>query len=192
MTVAAVVLAGGRSSRFGRDKLAEPIDGRPMLWRSIDAVRPVVDEILVVIAPGADPSLPPLARSIRDPEAFEGPLAGAAAGLAASDADIVLIVGADMPWMLPAVLRRLVLALDDGAEAAVLESDGAARPLPIAVRRQPGLDRAVTLLASGERRLRALEAGLATTVILEAVWRLDDAAGLTLRDIDTHADLDRP
>ena len=30
-TVTGLVLAGGRSSRFGRDKLAEPIDGRPLL-----------------------------------------------------------------------------------------------------------------------------------------------------------------
>ncbi|MGH2474787.1 MAG: NTP transferase domain-containing protein, partial [Candidatus Limnocylindrales bacterium] len=29
--IGAIVLAGGRSSRFGRDKLAEPMDGRPLL-----------------------------------------------------------------------------------------------------------------------------------------------------------------
>ena len=40
VTVAAIVLAGGRSSRFGRDKLAEPVDGRPLLDHAIDAVRP--------------------------------------------------------------------------------------------------------------------------------------------------------
>ena len=40
-TVTGLVLAGGRSSRFGRDKLAEPIDGRPLLWHAIDAVRPL-------------------------------------------------------------------------------------------------------------------------------------------------------
>ena len=56
--VSAVVLAGGRSVRFGRDKLAEPIDGRPLLHHAIDAVRPVAPEIIVVAARGAPPVVP--------------------------------------------------------------------------------------------------------------------------------------
>ena len=36
--IGAIVLAGGRSSRFGRDKLAESIDGRPLLDRAVEAV----------------------------------------------------------------------------------------------------------------------------------------------------------
>jgi molybdopterin-guanine dinucleotide biosynthesis protein A len=39
--ISVAILAGGRSSRFGRDKLAEPIDGQPLLSRVIDAVRPI-------------------------------------------------------------------------------------------------------------------------------------------------------
>jgi molybdopterin-guanine dinucleotide biosynthesis protein A len=38
------VLAGGRSTRFGRDKLLEPLDGEPLLWRSIRALAGVCDE----------------------------------------------------------------------------------------------------------------------------------------------------
>ena len=56
--VSAVILAGGRSSRFGRDKLAEPIDGRTLLRHVIDAVRPLATETIVVAAPGGDPVAP--------------------------------------------------------------------------------------------------------------------------------------
>ena len=80
-TVTGLVLAGGRSSRFGRNKLAEPIDGRPLLWHAIDAVRPLVDEVLVVAAPDSEPILPPDVRIVRDRVAFEGPLTGLLAGL---------------------------------------------------------------------------------------------------------------
>ena len=37
-TATGIVLAGGRSSRFGGDKLAAPIDGEPLLWRPIRAL----------------------------------------------------------------------------------------------------------------------------------------------------------
>jgi molybdenum cofactor guanylyltransferase len=190
VTVAAVILAGGRSSRFGRDKLAEPIDGRPLLALAIDAVRPVVDEILVVAGPAGSPDHPDDARLVHDPHPFEGPLAGAAAGLAATTADLVLIVGGDMPSLVPAVLDRLVAGLADWTvDAVVLDADGARRPLPMAVRRGPALELADTLLASGERRLRALRDGLRVAVVPDAAWRQDDPEGRTLLDVDTPADL---
>ena len=98
MTLAAIVLAGGRSSRFGRDKLAEAIDGRPML-AACDRCRAARSstEILVVVAPDMSPGIPNDALLVHDDQAFEGPLAGVAAGLDATDADIVVIVGGDMP-----------------------------------------------------------------------------------------------
>ena len=54
----AVILAGGRSRRFGRDKLAEQIDGRPLLDHAIEAVRPLVSGIVVVVAPEATLDVP--------------------------------------------------------------------------------------------------------------------------------------
>ncbi len=111
--IGAIVLAGGRSSRFGRDKLAEPIDGRPLLHHAIEAVRAVATDIVVVAAPGANLLVPPGVRVAHDPEAFEGPLAGLAAGLAALDRAIerVVIVAGDMPTLEPAVLSRLIAGL---------------------------------------------------------------------------------
>jgi molybdopterin-guanine dinucleotide biosynthesis protein A len=190
MTIAAVILAGGQSSRFGRDKLAEPIDGRPLLTLAIDAVRPVVDEILVVAGPDGSPDHPDDARLVHDPRPFQGPLAGAAAGLAATTADLVLIVGGDMPGLVPAVLARLVAGLADATvDAVVLDADGTRRPLPMAVRRGPALAAADALLAAGERRLRSLRDGLALAIIPDAEWQRLDPAGRTLLDIDTLADL---
>ena len=190
MTVAGIVLAGGRSSRFGRDKLVEPIDGEPMLWRTIDAVRAVVDEVVVVAAPGAAPALPPGVRLVHDAHAFDGPLAGVAAGMSVTAADVVLVVGGDMPWSVPAVLQRLLEAVDvPGVAASILESDGDERPLPMALRRGPAVEQLTTLSAIGERRLRALARALGAAVIAEEIWRVDDPEGMTVRDVDTPADL---
>jgi molybdopterin-guanine dinucleotide biosynthesis protein A len=190
--VSAIVLAGGRSSRFGRDKLAEPIDGRSLLQHAVDAVRPFASEVLVVAAPGGGPSISGDIRLVHDPTPFEGPLAGLRVGLAAAHTDVALVVGGDMPDLVPRVLQTLLdeLELDaEGAEAVVLDHDGRGRPLPMAVLRRPALAAATRLIEAGERRLRALSEALATTVIAEAVWRSFDPDGATLHDIDTPDDL---
>jgi molybdopterin-guanine dinucleotide biosynthesis protein A len=189
--VGAIVLAGGRSSRFGRDKLAEPVDGRPMLERAIDAVREVATEVVVVAAPDGSPAVAAGIIVVRDRSAFEGPLAGLATGLAALAPEVerVIVVGGDMPTLVPAVLERL-LDLADRADAVILEDDAGPRPLPMAARRsivQPVADR---LLAAGERRLRALLAELdAVVAIHPAIWRADDPTGQTLRDVDVPGDV---
>ena len=190
--VSAIVLAGGRSSRFGRDKLAEPLDGRPLLHHAIDAVRPIAGEVLVVVSPDGAPALPRDVILVRDRSAFEGPLAGLLAGLDATDADVVLVTGGDMPALVPEVIEALLTALEArGCEASVLAHGGRPRPLPMVLRREAALDAVVRLLDNDERRLGALTEDLVTAVIDEAVWRGLDPGAATLLDIDTPDDLRR-
>lgn len=207
--VTAVILAGGRSSRFGRDKLAEPVEGRPLLEHAIDAARPFATQIVVVSAPanaaagwpadaGAgwstwqdlDLSLPPDVSVVHDSVAYEGPLVGLVAGLQAARETVVVVVGGDMPTLVAPVIEALLIELDDPEiDAAVLQHEGRARPLPMAIRRVTGLAAAERLVEGGERRLRSLSEALATRVIAEPVWRLLDPDGLTICDVDTPADL---
>lgn len=189
----AVILAGGRSSRFGRDKLAEPIDGRPLLAHAIEAVRPLVSEIVLVVAPEGTPQVPEDVRIVHDALAFEGPLAGLLAGLGASHGPIVLVIGGDMPSIVGPLVDSMVEALAAASvDVVVLDHDGRPRPLPMVLRREPGLAAATRLYTAGERRLRAITETLATHVIPEPTWRLIDPEGRTLRDIDTPADMPRP
>ncbi len=186
--VSVVILAGGRSSRFGRDKLAEPIAGKALLRHVIDAVTPLSSEVLVVAAPDGVPAVPEAVTVVHDPVAFEGPLAGGRAGLEAASGRVVVIVGGDMPDLDVGVLASMIAALD-GFDAVVLEHDGRPWPLPMVVRCEPARVAADMLLTGGERRLRALTEALSTRVIPEATWRSLDPDGSTLRDIDTEADL---
>ncbi|MEX2183489.1 MAG: NTP transferase domain-containing protein, partial [Chloroflexota bacterium] len=183
--IGAIVLAGGRSSRFGRDKLAEPIDGRPLLEHAIAAARVVAAEVVVVLAPGVDRALPAAVLVAHDERAFEGPLAGVAAGLAAlpEDIDRCLVVGGDMPTLSPAVLRLLVAAVAATDVTAAILDDGG--PLPMAVRPRAAAPAARALLATGERRLRVLPERLSATVVTGTAWRAHDPEAATLRDIDT-------
>ncbi len=195
-----IVLAGGRSSRFGRDKLAELIDGEPLLWRPIRAlVEAGCAEIEVVVSPdGAAPVLPDDlgsgVRLVRDEEAFGGPLSGLRTGLgfvtgAFGDAT-VLVVGGDQPSVSPAVLRDLAARVEVGRAAALLaDRTGRIRPLPMAAAARPALAAAIGLLGDGERRLRVLATTLAADVVPFDEWIVLDPAATTLSDIDLPSDL---
>ncbi len=189
--VGAIVLAGGRSSRFGRDKLLEPIDGRPLLQHAIDAVRVVAGTVVVVVGVAdSQIQLPGDVRVVHDDAPFEGPLVAVSLGLTTTDAAVVVAVGGDMPTLVPAVLRRLVAALDDPTvDGAVLDGEGHRRPLPIALRRATVEPIARALVDRGEHRLRALRDAIRLAVIPDPEWLADDPDGATLRDIDTPADL---
>lgn len=77
-TLGAIVLAGGRSSRMGTDKLVLQRDGRSLLQRCCDAVAPYVRRIIVA---GPDrPGTEGVTFVVEDPP-FGGPVAGIAAAL---------------------------------------------------------------------------------------------------------------
>jgi molybdenum cofactor guanylyltransferase len=205
-----IVLAGGRSSRFGQDKLAVPIDGEPLLWRPIRALAGAgCAGIVVVIGPAAgEPVLPPelvsIVRFARDSEPFGGPLVGLRAGLAAGAAARVVVVAGDQPNLRPELLRLLRAAAGDvpggpagpdapGTPAAVVlvDSAGVRRPLPCLLDRPLALVAAEGLLMAGERRLRAVFDRLEVVAIDEPAWRTVDPDADWTRDVDVPEDLPR-
>ena len=197
--VVGIVLAGGASSRFGSDKLAAPLDGRPLLDHALLATTEVVEQLILVLAPEAP--VPPLPESIaarisvaRDLDRHQGPLAGLASGLssdAASAADLALVVGGDMPSLAPAVLTLLVKRLAAEAALAAMTLDASPpSPMPLAIRIAPASAAATTLLAQGRRSLRSLLDAVSSSTVRSADWLPLDPDGRTLRDVDTPEDLD--
>ena len=192
--VSGIVLAGGRSSRFGGDKLAARVDGSTLLERAIAAVAAVSSEVVVVLAPGDERALPaanvPIRRAI-DPEPFGGPLVGLLAGLEAAREPVTIVVGGDMPTLSPDVLQVLVrrLVANEGYDAAVLVGRGETRPLPCAVRNGAATQAARRLLGDGERSLKALIRSVSSLSIAEGDWRPLDPTAATLHDVDLPGDL---
>jgi molybdenum cofactor guanylyltransferase len=188
-----IVIAGGRSKRFGSDKLIALFQGAPLIHRPIRALGALAADVVVVQAPDA-PDLPMpegvRTRIVRDAEEDEGPLAGVIAGLAVVDTPTALIVAGDMPELQVAVLRTMLRTLQEPGVAAVWLDDGERpRPFPLAVRTHEAHTMAGSLFASGERRMRALPMALDARVLPEPVWTALDPQRLSLRDVDEPSDL---
>jgi molybdopterin-guanine dinucleotide biosynthesis protein A len=194
-SVAGIVLAGGGSRRFGRDKLAEQYEGRPLLQHPVSRLLEVCDRMIVVLAPGAaEPPMPAGSRVefVRDAIAGEGPLRGLSAGLDLANAEWAVLAGGDMPDLQPAVLREMLRAgRETGVVAVTLSDGGKERPLPCALRTVPAADAVDTLLRRGRRSLRDLLSVVSSVLVDEPTWTALDPERRTLFDVDEPADLDR-
>jgi molybdopterin-guanine dinucleotide biosynthesis protein A len=139
--VTGVVLAGGRSSRFGdadANKAVASLGGRTLLGRVVDSLADATDRSPVVAVRTAAQRETYAAalsdRSVafaRDDAGFDGPLAGVYGAADAVDAPWLFCCGCDMPLLSPAVVRWLVEALRDRVRARSGASD--ASPAALAV-----------------------------------------------------------
>ncbi|MFW5911223.1 MAG: molybdenum cofactor guanylyltransferase [Halolamina sp.] len=111
----AVIVAGGRSTRFGDDdKAVAPLAGTPMIRRVADRLEPVVDELMVNCRDdqraAIDESLEgfPLPTMFAlDPEVDQGPMAGIRNGCRAAEGEYAAVVACDMPFVDPATIQYL-------------------------------------------------------------------------------------
>ncbi|WP_405658707.1 NTP transferase domain-containing protein [Streptomyces sp. RK9] len=130
----AVVLAGGRAARLGgADKPGVRVGGRALLDRVLAACAGAGTTV-VVAAPR------PTGRPVewaREEPVGGGPLAALDAGLRRTRAELVVVLSADLPFLRPETVRRLVttLATADGADGVLLtDPEGRDQPLVAAYR----------------------------------------------------------
>ena len=155
--IAAVLLAGGLSTRMGSSKAAAVWDGKPLVVHMAEVLCVVADPVIVVAA--ADQKLPPLPHGCEvaiDAEPEQGPLEAMSAGfrVAQGRGHEIFVAAVDLPLLRPEFVLAVVDRLD-GAQAAVPVSNGHEHYLAAAYRRElQGLIE--QLLVHGERRVGAL------------------------------------
>jgi molybdenum cofactor cytidylyltransferase len=135
--IAGLVLAAGRSARFGGDKLLAPLRGQPVLFWSAVTIAAEVDALYVVVPPEAPDRVAALgslpAVIVEHAGRDAGMSSSIAAGVAAlaPDVDAVVIALADQPLVAPDVVRRMCARWHEGGVAAVAPAyrDGRGHPV---------------------------------------------------------------
>jgi len=122
-----ILLAGGRSSRMGRDKATLQFGGEPLAARVLRELRVACDPVFV--ASGDGERLAWLeAPQVADAIPAAGPLGGIVAGVEAGTTELVAVVAVDMPYA-NAALLRLLASLAAGEEAIVPVTERGLEPL---------------------------------------------------------------
>lgn len=127
--VSVVILAGGRSSRLGLDKSLLLLEGKPLLARTVDTMRMLSDD-LVVVTNDPDRYAPyelPV-RMVPDVRPGVGALMGLYSGLQAVRGEYALVVGCDMPFLSLPLLRYLI-SLAAGVEVIIPRIGDKVEPL---------------------------------------------------------------
>jgi molybdenum cofactor guanylyltransferase len=94
--VSGYVLAGGKSSRMGRDKALLELAGKPLVLRAVEKLRLVCAEVSIL---GNREELEAYAPLVRDLHEGCGPLGGIEAALAHSTETWNLFMAVDMPLL---------------------------------------------------------------------------------------------
>lgn len=195
--VEAIILAGGTSSRMGRDKLALQRAGITLLdtviESTVDALRvisaesqPIIVGPIVIVGPESDSPPRPGVSWTREHPPGGGPVAAIAAGLdhlGSRDAAVVVLAGDAPagPEAIPLLHDRLCASDADGV--VLVDDDGRRQPL-CGIYRKRALEQALASFGDPE--------GASLHALLDHLRLIDvpDTRGLA-EDIDTPLDAHR-
>lgn len=174
------VLAGGRSSRMGRDKAMLELAGKPLVQRAVEKLRRVCAKVFVV---GNRPELEIYAPVVRDLHEGCGPLGGIEAALQGSDREWNLLMAVDMPFLpaeFLAAWTRSVMEEKD-SRVALFTVDGRPQPALCLLHRDIS-PFASAAIRGGELKLYP--------VLLNAAQELAAREGVALNEVFWNRDCD--
>lgn len=162
--LSAFVLAGGKSSRMGRDKAFLAWGGETLLATALKLAGEVTASVFIV----GDPKK--FARSgsvVEDVYRECGPLGGIHAALSSSTAELNLMLAVDLPLVTPPFLHYLVsLADESDATVTVPRAGNGWQPL-CAVYRREFAAIAEPALVAGKNKIDSLFSSVKTRVLVE-------------------------
>jgi molybdopterin-guanine dinucleotide biosynthesis protein A len=153
----AIILAGGRSSRMGKDKASLTFNGQTLLERLITVVSPLVSEIVVMLSaaqklPILDSNLRQRFRIGRDSTPEQGPLQGIADAIPELPPHLtsIYVLTCDLPFLNSHWLDKMKTVEKPAQSIVCAEYEGIINPL-LALYPRDRLLMAQQFLNSGKR-----------------------------------------
>jgi molybdopterin-guanine dinucleotide biosynthesis protein A len=184
--LSAAVLAGGLSTRMGRDKALIELDRRPLIVRVFDRLNAVSDDVFAVTK-DAEPLEPLGVRVVVDDDEAQTPIAGIARALRAARHEHVFVCACDTPFLSPKLIV-LLASRAAGADAVVPRRDGRPEPLH-GVWSSGAADRVEAALRKGERAVQRMLETLDVVWVDEDEWSAVDPRGRSFVNLNTPTDL---
>ena len=122
-----VILVGGKSRRYGRNKALEPFQGERLIDRQVQTIQALFPEVLVITN---EPQfyLHLDVTVVRDVIPGQGPLGGIYTGLLFAQGERIFVTACDMPFVQPTLIRRMVQLAGD-YDVVVPEKEEGLEPL---------------------------------------------------------------
>jgi molybdopterin-guanine dinucleotide biosynthesis protein A len=131
LEISCVILAGGKSTRLGRDKLLEKIDNESLLERVISRTESLSKEIIIVTAKERTFTRLESREKIKivsDIFPGQGSLGGIYTGLVKSSSFYNLVLAADMPFVNGSLLKYM-MGIAEGFDFTLPRIGGLFEPL---------------------------------------------------------------
>ena len=126
MSLTGIILAGGKSSRMGQDKGLLPFRGQPLVSYAINALTPMVDELMIIANNPVYESFGLQVYSDLYPD--RGPLGGICTGLEYTKSKYSIVLSCDTPFVSTRLLNFLIEQAGD-AQLAIASEKGKYQPL---------------------------------------------------------------
>jgi molybdopterin-guanine dinucleotide biosynthesis protein A len=177
--VSTIILAGGASRRFGRDKALAvvPATGLTMIETAVQLGHDLGGPVYVSGTRRATPEL--TVQWVEDERPGAGPLGGAVSALERVQTGLAVVLAVDQPWLTVGLLTRLVDLARQTDAIVAFEREGLVHPMPFVISIASAASALLQAWHGGERSLLAgmKAAGLKTV-------SLDPASEPLLRDVD--------
>ncbi|MBZ5721625.1 MAG: molybdenum cofactor guanylyltransferase [Acidobacteriia bacterium] len=183
----AFVLAGGKSTRMGRDKAFLELDGQTLLVRALALARSVARDVQIV---GDRKKFSAFGPVVEDVYPERGPLGGIHAALAGSATEFNLMLAVDLPFIAPPFLEYLIAqARAGGAVVTVPRTGGRWQPL-CAVYRRAFATVAERSLLAGMNKIDTLFLEVETRVLDDSEWSKAGFSAGMFRNLNTPEELE--
>ncbi len=193
----AVILAGGFSRRFGRDKGLVVLASKPLVLHVIDRVSRAVEEIVVVVSSKDQKEkfetiLEEKANIVIDKNESQSPLVGTITGFENARGEYSMLLPCDTPLVSTQIVQFLLDMCADRKAVIPRWPSGYIEPLQATYHTKSALTAAKTALKQGNMNMRSLIDNLrgvryVSTMVLEQM----EPKLLTFFNINTPQDLKR-
>lgn len=181
--VTGVILAGGSSSRMGRNKALLEIDGERIIARVYRTLAALFHEVVIVTNTPEEYDFLPC-RKVADIHPGAGSIAGLQAGLAASRTEQIFVAACDMPFLSPDLIRLLCSAAAGSDATVPLNGEGLREPLHALYRRST-LNAIQAAINNGDKSILHLLDSIATRLVPQEEFSSIAGALESFRNLNT-------